>query len=82
MRSAGLRRSLVAIARFRARLGLSVAATLAFAAGLAVLGATIVVFGGVTEDVTRHNGLLPPTRSTCDGSPNIARTTSSRWRAC
>lgn len=57
MRSAVLRRSLAAIARVRARLALSVAATLALAAGLVILGATTVVFGGVTEDVTRRNGL-------------------------
>jgi membrane-associated phospholipid phosphatase len=39
------------------RLNLTIAGLAAVVAGLLVLGATAVVFGGVTEDVTRHNGL-------------------------
>jgi undecaprenyl-diphosphatase len=46
-----------AVNRFRVWAGLSVSALVALAAGIVALAGTIVVFGGVTEDVTRHNGL-------------------------
>jgi undecaprenyl-diphosphatase len=39
------------------RLNLTLAVLAAVITGLLVLGVTLVVFGGVTEDVTRHNGL-------------------------
>jgi undecaprenyl-diphosphatase len=39
------------------RLNLTVAGLAALVVGLVTLGITAVVFGGVTEDVTRHNGL-------------------------
>ncbi len=45
------------IIRFREWAGLSVSALIAIAAGMAALAGTLIVFGGVTEDVTRHNGL-------------------------
>lgn len=57
MRDPFLRKSFLAFARGRERLDLSVAATLTLVAGLLALGSTTVAFGGVTEDVTRHNGL-------------------------
>jgi membrane-associated phospholipid phosphatase len=57
MRFSALRRSLLCLSRIRARLGLSVSEVMVLCAGFALLGATIVVFGGVTEDVTQHNGL-------------------------
>jgi undecaprenyl-diphosphatase len=49
-------RAFGALARLWVRLEVSVAATLAFAAGIVAFGAAVVVLGGVTEDVTRHNG--------------------------
>jgi undecaprenyl-diphosphatase len=39
------------------RLNLTLAGIAALVVGLATLGTTAVIFGGVTEDVTRHNGL-------------------------
>lgn len=57
MRDPFIRKSFLAFARGRERLDLSVAATLTLVAGLLALGSTTVAFGGVTEDVTRHNGL-------------------------
>jgi len=45
-----------AFVRLWVRLELSVASAAAFAAGFVVLGVAVVVLGGVTEDVTRHNG--------------------------
>jgi undecaprenyl-diphosphatase len=58
MRFVALRRSFEPLRRLRVRLGLSVAAALALATGLALLCFTTVVFGGVSEDVTQHNGLF------------------------
>ncbi len=52
-----LRRLLAVLVRRRDQLGLSVAATRALLAGLISLVMTTVVFGGLTEDVTRHDGL-------------------------
>jgi undecaprenyl-diphosphatase len=51
-----VRRPLRAFADLWNRLEFSLAQTLAFAAGVIVLGGAVVVFGGVTEDVTRHDG--------------------------
>jgi undecaprenyl-diphosphatase len=44
-------------ARFWSGLEFSIAQTLAFAAGVVALGGAVVVLAGVTEDVTRHNGI-------------------------
>jgi membrane-associated phospholipid phosphatase len=52
-----LRRIFVAGARFRDWAGLPIAGLIAIAAGIVALAGTVVVFGGVTEDVTRHNGI-------------------------
>jgi membrane-associated phospholipid phosphatase len=52
-----LRRVFVALARFREWAGLTVSGLLAVAAGIVALAGTVLVFGGVTEDVTRHNGV-------------------------
>ena len=51
------RRLFAAMVRFRDQAGLSVSGMFAVAAGIVALGGTIGVLGGVTEDVTRHNGL-------------------------
>jgi undecaprenyl-diphosphatase len=51
-----LRRSFDAVVRLGDRLELSFAAAVAFAAGFIALGVAVVVLGGVSEDVTRHNG--------------------------
>jgi undecaprenyl-diphosphatase len=52
-----LRRVFVLLARLRDWAGLSVSGLVAVAAGIVALAGTVVVFGGVTEDVTRHNGV-------------------------
>ena len=52
-----LRRIFVGLRRFRDWTGLTVAALIAVAAGIVALAVTLVVFGGITEDVWRHNGL-------------------------
>src|SRR5437016_5076486 len=52
-----IRRLFAVVVRFREQAGLSVSGMFAIAAGIVALGATIGVLGGVTEDVTRHNGL-------------------------
>jgi membrane-associated phospholipid phosphatase len=52
-----LRRLFAVLGRFREQAGLSVSAMVAIAAGMVALGGTIGLLGGVTEDVTRHNGL-------------------------
>jgi membrane-associated phospholipid phosphatase len=57
MRSAVLHRPVQAIRHLRTRLGLTLSGAVALGAGLAVLCLSTVAFGGVTEDVTRHNGL-------------------------
>lgn len=59
-----LSRIFEAWARFRARASLPTAGLIAVALGMVALAATLVVLGGVTEDVTRHNGLssTDPTR--------------------
>jgi len=54
---ATLRRSLEHLYRLRVRLGLSVTAAFVLVTGLALLCVTTVILGGVTEDVTQHNGL-------------------------
>lgn len=57
MRLAGLRQPFRVLAHIHARLGLSLASAWAFTAGLVVVCISTVAFGGVTEDVTRRNGL-------------------------
>src|SRR5947209_7079202 len=52
-----VRRVFALITRFRMWARLSASALISVAAGLIALAGTVVVFGGVTEDVTRHNGL-------------------------
>jgi len=52
-----LRQILGAWTRFREWVGLPTSGLVAVAVGCIALLATLVVFGGVTEDVTRHNGL-------------------------
>jgi membrane-associated phospholipid phosphatase len=58
------RRVSARVARFRDWAGLSVSGAIAIASGAVALAITIVVLGGITEDVTRHNGLssTDPTR--------------------
>jgi undecaprenyl-diphosphatase len=51
------RRPFAALVRFREQAGLSFSGMVAIATGIVALGGTIGVLGGVTEDVTRHNGL-------------------------
>ncbi len=57
MRFAPGRRLTDFLSRVRARLGLSFSEVAAVCAALTILGASIIAFGGVTEDVTQHNGL-------------------------
>ncbi len=57
MRLAALHRSFVTLRQLAAQLQLSLFDRVLLAAGFAALCFTTVVFGGVTEDVTRHNGL-------------------------
>src|SRR5207249_1600399 len=58
MRSSLFRRSTALLGDLRVRLGLSVAAVAALATGLALLCVAVVGVGEVTEDVTRHSGLV------------------------
>ncbi len=51
-----VRRAVRASLRFWGRLEFSIAQSLAFAAGCVALAGAVVVLGGVTEDVTRHDG--------------------------
>ncbi len=51
-----IERAFEALHRLRAWLGLSTSGVLALTSGLAVLVGTTMAFGGVTEDVTQHNG--------------------------
>jgi undecaprenyl-diphosphatase len=50
-------RSVRALARLWARLGFTVGQTLAFVGGVIAFAGAVAVLGGVTEDVTRHNGV-------------------------
>jgi membrane-associated phospholipid phosphatase len=57
MRFPVLRRPVQVLRHLRTRLGLTVSGAVALGVELAVLCLSTVAFGGVTEDVTRHNGL-------------------------
>ncbi len=57
MRFAPHRRLINCLSGTRARLRLSFSEVVAVCAALTILGASIIAFGGVTEDVTQHNGL-------------------------
>ena len=55
--TAVLRQIVEAWTRLRERLGLPTSGLIAVAVGIIVLVGTLIIFGGVTEDVTRHNGV-------------------------
>src|SRR2546425_13260232 len=55
-----IRQIVEAWTRFRERAGLPTSGLIAVAVGVITLVATLFIFGGVTEDVTRHNGLASP----------------------
>src|SRR5690242_1407506 len=52
-----MRQLVTTLERARLRLGLSLRSLFVAAGGLIVLAGSLSVFGGATEDVTRHNGL-------------------------
>ena len=53
-----IRRFLQTVQRVRARLGFGGAGLIALVGGAVVLLASLVTFGGATEDVTQHNGFV------------------------